>query len=271
MVGIKGIFQPFADAVKLLTNELFLIYKSNVLLFYISPFIGILLSLIIWILFPFLTNLYSIKLSILLILCFLRITVYSVMLGGWSSNSNYSILGCIRSVAQSISYEVRLIIILISLILLIESYSFCNLYIFQQNIWFIFLIPIIFLILLIRLIAELNRTPFDLVEGESELVSGFNTEYFRGRFAVIFIAEYAIIIFSSGLIVLLFMGIKIFSLLYIIILIIFINLIIWIRGILPRIRYDQLINLCWKVFLPNSLLFLIFNFFIKININLLIY
>ena len=130
--------------------------------------------------------------------------VYPVIIGGWSSNSNYSILGAIRSISQSVSYEVRLFLTIFSVILLIESYSLLDLYKFQYYIKFILILIPIYLIFLIRLLIELNRTPFDLVEGESELVSGFNTEYFSGSFALIFIAEYLRIIFMRFLISLIF-------------------------------------------------------------------
>lgn len=192
-------------------------------------------------------------------------------MGGWSSNSNYSILGAIRSVAQSISYEVRLFLIIFNLILLIERFSLLNFIKFQINIKFLLIIYPIYLIFMVRILIELNRTPFDLVEGESELVSGFNTEYFRGLFALIFISEYLNIIFIRILITIIFLGFKLIRIKFIISILFHIFFVVWIRGVLPRIRYDELIYICWKKFLSLSLLYILFILRVKeiiIYINL---
>ena len=151
-------------------------------------------------------NIYSMKIGVLYLLSILSMGVYPIIIGGWASNSNYSILGAIRSISQSVSYEVRLFLTMFSVILLVERYSLIDLYKFQYYIKFVVVLIPIYLIFLISLLIELNRTPFDLVEGESELVSGFNTEYFRGRFALIFIAEYLSIIFIGFLVSIIFMG-----------------------------------------------------------------
>ena len=208
------------------------------------------------------------KISILYLLRVLRIGVYPVIIGGWASNSNYSILGAIRSISQSVSYEVRLFLTIFSVILLIESYSLLDLYKFQYYVKFILILIPIYLMFLVSLLIELNRTPFDLVEGESELVSGFNTEYFRGGFALIFIAEYLSIIFIRFLISLIFINFYLISLIFLIVWLFHVFFIIWIRGVIPRIRYDELIYICWKKFLSYSLIYLVFVFRLKLFFQL---
>lgn len=177
------------------------------------------------------------------------------MIIGWVSNSNYSMIGCLRSIAQILSYEVRFIIIILILMILRERYSIVDLIKWQLYVRFILFLFPVFLIFIVRVLAELNRRPVDFVEGESELVSGFNVEYSRGGFAIIFISEYGIIIFFSLIIVYIFIGVSDLKVLGVFINL-FILLIIRIRGILPRIRYDELIYLCWKIILPLVLNYL---------------
>lgn len=208
--------------------------------------------------------------GILLILRLISIHIYPVILAGWISNRNYSILGSLRSIAQSISYEVRMFIILFSLLLITERFSFYDFEIYQGlNSFFFIIIPLYF-IFFIRIVVELNRAPFDLIEGESELVSGFNVEYSSRIFTIIFIAEYLRILFSCLIITIIFFGFNICRYIFLFIFIIHIFMIIGIRAICPRLRYDQLISLCWKRFLPVSLFYIIINFFLKeiILINL---
>jgi len=255
-VGLVGLFQPFRDAIKLYRKEVFFLLKSNKYVYYLTPVVRFIVILIIWLLIPFITNICFINYSVLIIVLVIRISGYLLMLMGWSSNSTYSILGALRSVAQSLSYEVRFIFIVMTLIILREGYTLVD---FQQwqffcwNMWFLF--PV-FIIFFLRVLAELNRTPIDFIEGESELVSGFNIEYFSGGFALIFMGEYGIIIFFSMLIVFIF--INIFRVIIIFVYInLFIMLIIFIRGLLPRIRYDHLIDLCWKIILPLIMSYLV--------------
>lgn len=269
-VGILGIFQPFRDAVKLFNKEFFFILKSNYYLYYISPIILFFLMLINWLIRGFVTNIYFINYSLLIIIIILTIIRYLILLIGWSSNSIYSLLGSIRALAQILSYEVRFIIIILILIILRESYSFIDFIKWQVYIWYILIIGPLFLVFFIRVLAELNRSPIDFIEGESELVSGFNVEYFRGGFALIFMAEYGIIIFFSYLILLMFTNLvySIYIYLYINIMLV---LVVFIRGALPRIRYDELIYLCWKIILPFILNYLIFIRGFKFIFFLLIY
>nr|YP_010586302.1 NADH dehydrogenase subunit 1 [Kisaura zhejiangensis (nom. nud.)]UZZ44077.1 NADH dehydrogenase subunit 1 [Kisaura zhejiangensis (nom. nud.)] len=257
-VGMLGILQPFSDAIKLFTKEQILLINSNYLIYYFSPVFGLMLSLLIWMLIPFMENLISMLMGFVVMLCFLSVGVYTIMISGWSSNSNYAILGSLRAVAQSISYEVSMTITMLSVIIMIFSFNLMNLMIFQKYIWFIIFMLPLGLMLFSSLLAETNRTPFDFAEGESELVSGFNIEYGSGGFAMIFLAEYSSIMFMSMLFSMMFLGGN-FSMLILYIQMIFVCVMfIWVRGILPRFRYDKLMYLTWKIYLPVSLLMFIF-------------
>jgi len=198
----------------------------------------------------------------------IKLRWFIVIIIGWRSNSIFSLIVAIRFIAQSISYEVRFILITFSLIILREGYSLINLIEWQVYIWNIIILMSIFFCFFIRILAEINRSPIDLVEGESELVSRFNVEYYGVKFALIFIAEYGIIIFFSYVILLLFRNL-IYSIGFILILCIIIIIVIYIRGILPRIRYDELIYICWKIILPIVLRYLFIVFRLKFYIGLI--
>lgn len=261
-VGFIGIPQPFSDAIKLFTKEQTYPLMSNYLTYYFSPIFSLFLALLIWLCIPYLVKLYSFNLGVLFFLCCTRIGVYTVIIAGWSSNSNYALLGGLRAVAQTISYEVSLALILLSIIFLIGNYNFLYFNIYQDYLWFGVLCFPLALVWFASSLAETNRTPFDFAEGESELVSGFNVEYRRGGFALIFLAEYASILFISILFVVVFLGGNIYSFSFFIKLAIVSFIFIWVRGTLPRFRYDKLIFLAWKRFLPFSLnyLFLFIGF-----------
>lgn len=268
-VGVIGIFQPFRDAIKLFKKELFKIYKSNIYLYYICPLINIVFIIIVWVIYPYITNIYFINYSILLIIIFSRLGGYILLLIGWSSNSSYAIIGSLRSIAQVLSYEVRFIIIILVLIILRERYSIYDLIKWQNYCWYMIWLMPLRVIFFLRILAELNRRPIDFIEGESELVSGFNIEYFRGSFALIFIAEYGYILFFRIMILIIFTNILINYILIYMYLIIIVRLIIFIRGILPRIRYDELIYLCWKIILPLILNYLMLILGLKSLLSLL--
>nr|QVM79178.1 NADH dehydrogenase subunit 1 [Spondylis buprestoides] len=263
-VGVIGLVQPFSDAIKLFTKEQNYPFMSNFNLYYFSPVFNLLFSLLLWVCMPFFTVNFSFNLSILFFLSVSSLSVYSIMLAGWSSNSNYSLLGSLRSVAQTISYEVSLFLILFSFLFLILSLDLSVLYNYQLNIWFLFLLCPLCFMWFISSLAETNRTPFDFAEGESELVSGFNVEYSSGGFAMIFLAEYASILFMSMICCLLFLGSDLLSWLFFIKLIFFSFLWIWVRGTVPRFRYDKLMYLSWKIYLVVSLNFFIFFFGLKL-------
>nr|YP_010728527.1 NADH dehydrogenase subunit 1 [Endochironomus albipennis]WEF49768.1 NADH dehydrogenase subunit 1 [Endochironomus albipennis] len=257
-VGLYGILQPFCDAIKLFTKEQILPIFSNSIIYYMSPIFSLFLSLFIWLCIPYLVKLYSFNLGVLFIFCCMSFGVYMVMLAGWSSNSLYALLGSLRSIAQTISYEVALVIMLMSLLFLIGSFNLIFFEIYQINIWFFILFFPIGLMWMISSLAETNRTPFDFAEGESELVSGFNVEYGAGGFALIFLAEYASILFMSMLFSLLFLGSNVLSFIFFLKLNFISFLFIWVRGAYPRYRYDKLMNMAWKSYLPIvlNLLFL---------------
>lgn len=265
-VGFVGIPQPFSDAIKLFTKEQTYPLVSNYISYYFSPIFTLFLALVIWLCIPYLTKLYSFNLGVLFFLCCTSIGVYTVIIAGWSSNSNYALLGGLRAVAQTISYEVSLALILLSFIFLIGNYNFLSFLIYQEYVWFIVLCFPIGLVWFASSLAETNRTPFDFAEGESELVSGFNIEYRRGGFALIFLGEYASILFISILFSVIFLGSDIYSILFFVKLSFISFIFIWIRGTLPRFRYDKLIYLAWKRFLPFSLNYLIFFIGFKIFI-----
>lgn len=266
-VGLWGIPQPFADAIKLFTKEQTFPSVSNYFPYYISPIFSLFLGLVIWLIFPAFTGLLGFNLGLLFFLCCTSLGVYTVIAAGWASNSNYALLGGLRAVAQTISYEVRLALTLLSFVFLIGGYNLAIFTPTQESVWFLFLGFPLALVWFASSLAETNRTPFDFAEGESELVSGFNVEYRSGGFALIFIAEYASILFMSILFVILFLGGLDLNILF------FVKLagvsfgFIWVRGTLPRFRYDKLMYLAWKSFLPVALNFLIF--FISLRILLL--
>nr|AMW68096.1 NADH dehydrogenase subunit 1 [Mucroberotha vesicaria] len=270
-VGFCGIPQPFCDAIKLFTKEQTYPIMSNYLSYYISPIISLFLSLLIWMVYPYLTNLYNFNLGLLFFLCCTSMGVYTVMVAGWSSNSNYALLGGLRAVAQTISYEVSMALLLLSFIILIGSFSLVDFEFYQSKIWFIMLSFPLMLAWLSSSLAETNRTPFDFAEGESELVSGFNVEYSSGGFALIFLAEYASILFMSMLFSVMFLGSNLFSFMFFLKLVFISFVFIWVRGTLPRYRYDKLMYLAWKSYLPLSLNYLMFFIGFKIFLlNLLI-
>lgn len=269
-VGFIGIIQPFSDAIKLFRKENIYPIISNMNLYYFSPIFNLFLALTLWLCIPWITILFNHNLRILFFLCCSSLRVYTIIIAGWSSNSNYSLLGGLRSVAQTISYEVRLFLILVSFLLLILRLKIIDFYNIQYYIWlFFFTIPLC-LIWVISSLAETNRTPFDFAEGESELVSGFNIEYRGGGFALIFLAEYANILFIRMLCIIIFIGGDIWSLFFFIKIVLVSFFWIWVRGTLPRYRYDKLIYLAWKRFLPISLNLIIFYFGIIIYIYIYI-
>nr|YP_010946517.1 NADH dehydrogenase subunit 1 [Episymploce cheni]WGO57235.1 NADH dehydrogenase subunit 1 [Episymploce cheni] len=263
-VGFIGILQPFSDAIKLFTKEQTFPLMSNYLSYYFAPVFSLFLSLLIWLIMPYFSGLYSFELGLLFFLSCTSLGVYTVMIAGWSSNSNYSLLGGLRAVAQTISYEVSLALVLLSFVFLVGSYNLFLFYSFQGYIWFIFITFPLALVWFTSCLAETNRTPFDFAEGESELVSGFNVEYSSGGFALIFLAEYSSILFMSMLFCILFLGCDVNSLFFYIKLSLLSFLFIWVRGTLPRFRYDKLMYLAWKSFLPLSLNYLFFFLGLKI-------
>lgn len=259
-VGLMGLPQPFADAIKLFAKERTTPSLSNSKLFYVAPSMGLCLALLLWNIYPHNNPSFYITFGTLFFLCVSRINVYVVFLSGWSSNSKYALLGAIRGVAQTISYEVSMALILINALILLYT---IDLHVMASHIYSwpaIMLIPVAIMWFITNL-AETNRSPFDLAEGESELVSGFNTEYRSGLFALVFMAEYANILMISLITTIIFTGQSptFNNMLIVIKTTLVATLFIWTRATLPRIRYDLLIYLTWKSFLPASLAFLVFT------------
>jgi NADH-quinone oxidoreductase subunit H len=306
VVGILGLLQPFADAAKLIAKEIILPLHSNIIFFGYAPIALFTLSLSTFLVLPFgrYSVLADINLSILYIFAVSSLSVYSIIIAGWASNSRYAFLGALRAAAQLISYEVSLGLVLINVILIVGSFNLTDIVNFQEYIWlFIPLWPCM-LLFLISALAETNRPPFDLPEAEGELVAGYNVEYSAMGFALFFIGEYANIIFLSSLSVILFFGgwlplpmvlVDIFKLIVlpfylepVFSLIVTINFthisqafilafkivlmllfFVWVRASFPRYRYDQLMRLGWKVLLPIALGFTILNASILYGFNIL--
>nr|AYQ22951.1 NADH dehydrogenase subunit 1 [Pleurocryptella fimbriata] len=264
-LGVKGLLQPFSDAVKLFSKEVNSLNSFNTKMYILSPILSLIIMTMIWLSIPFSQGLMELKLSAVFMLCCLSLSVYPVMGAGWSSNSKYPLLGSVRAVAQTISYEVSLAIVLLSLICYAGSLTL-DAFNWSKSYWIFFLAPVLALVWFTTCLAEANRTPFDLSESESELVSGFNTEYSSGGFALFFLAEYGSMLFMSAITAIMLMsaGAPSGGLPLKVIFVVF--MFIWVRGTLPRIRYDKLMQLTWKGFLPASLAYLLISFSLMLEI-----
>ena len=255
-VRLIGLPQPFADAIKLFCKEVSIPRLRNIFPFFLAPVLRLRRAFILWHLFPHEFSRVHFTFGILFFFIISGIGVYIILGAGWASNSKYSLLGALRGMAQSISYEVRMILILISPLIFVIGFNLLS-FLDLDCIPFILLVPLRGLVWFVTALAETNRTPFDFAEGESELVSGFNTEYSGGKFAFLFIAEYLNILFIRLVIVVIFIPVA--SLGAVIFLVVFFSFrFIWVRGRFPRMRYDQLIKLTWQGFLPFSLIVLIY-------------
>nr|ACD12986.1 NADH dehydrogenase subunit 1 [Andigena cucullata] len=260
IVGPFGLLQPLADGVKLFIKEPIKPSTSSPLLFLTTPTLALLLALTIWIPLPLPYPLTDLNLGLLFLLTMSSLAVYSILWSGWASNSKYALIGALRAVAQTISYEVTLAIILLSIILLSGNYTLNALTTAQEPLYLAFSSWPLAMMWFISTLAETNRAPFDLTEGESELVSGFNVEYAAGPFALFFLAEYANIMLMNTLSTILFLNPSMLNLqpeIFPIIMatktLILSSTFLWIRASYPRFRYDQLMHLLWKNFLPLTL------------------
>ena len=281
VVGFMGLLQPFADGLKLFAKETIFPSNANILLFVLSPIITFVLSLMGWVAIPFGKNavIADVNIGILYLLAISSLSVYGIILAGWSSNSKYPFLGALRSTAQMVSYEVSIGFVLLAVVICAGSFNLTDIVIAQKKIWF--LVPLFpaFFMFFISSLAETNRHPFDLPEAEAELVSGYNVEYSAMGFALFFLGEYANMLIMSALMTLLFFGGWLpvldcvpFNLVpgplwFSAKQLIFVVLFVWARAVLPRYRYDQLMSLGWKVFLPVSIswLFLSSAFLFSFN------
>lgn len=264
-VGIAGLPQPLADAAKLLTKEIAKPLIANYSPYFFAPVFSFILALLLWQLYPRIYAANYFKWGVLFFLCVSGLNVYGTLLAGWSSNSKYALLGSLRAIAQTISYEVRMALILLFPLFIVGRFRFFEINEAQRGMWLRFLILPVSFIWFVTCVAETNRAPFDFAEGESELVSGFNIEYGSAGFALIFLAEYAnILIMRLFSAILFFGGRGVFGfsrdIAFIIKVLFFAFLFIWVRGSYPRFRYDLLIGLTWKGFLPAALSFLLLVF-----------
>jgi len=271
VVGWFGLLQPFADAVKLLTKETVLPTGSSPVVFFLAPMVTFSLAMIAWAVIPVSEGwmISDLNVGVLYLFAVSSLGVYGIVMAGWASNSRYAFLGAMRSAAQMVSYEVSIGFIMISVLLTAGSLNLSEIVQAQKGMWYFIPHLPMFVIFFISVLAETNRHPFDLPEAESELVAGFMTEYSSMSFALFFLGEYANMIMMSGMVTVLFLGgwlppfdiavlnavpgvvwfaLKISFCLF---------LMIWVRATFPRYRYDQLMRLGWKVFLPLSLVWLV--------------
>ena len=281
VVGPFGLFQTLADALKYLFKEIIIPASSNKIIFVLAPIVTLTLALIAWAVIPFSEEmvLSNINVGILYLFAVSSLSVYGIIMGGWASNSKYPFLGAIRSAAQMVSYEVSIGIIIINVLLCVGSLNLNEIVLAQEKVWFIFPLFPMFIIFFISALAETNRPPFDLPEAESELVAGYQTEYSGMMYAMFWLGEYANILLLCALGSILFLGgwlspINIFPfdilpgvfwmVFKIIVLFLLFSLV---KAIVPRYRFDQLMKLGWKIFLPLSLIWLVitasFLFFLE--------
>nr|BAN57762.1 NADH dehydrogenase subunit 1 [Ursus arctos]BAN57775.1 NADH dehydrogenase subunit 1 [Ursus arctos] len=260
IVGPYGLLQPIADATKLFTKEPLRPLTSSTTMFIMAPILALTLALTMWIPLPMPYPLVNMNLGVLFMLAMSSLAVYSILWSGWASNSKYALIGALRAVAQTISYEVTLAIILLSVLLMNGSFTLSTLITTQEHLWLIFPTWPLAMMWFISTLAETNRAPFDLAEGESELVSGFNVEYAAGPFALFFLAEYTSIIMMNALTTILFFGAfhnpympELYTINFTVKTLLLTASFLWIRASYPRFRYDQLMHLLWKNFLPLTL------------------
>src|SRR5215813_11837109 len=270
VVGPFGLLQPFADGLKLLLKETIVPSSANSVLFLIAPMITFMTALIAWAVVPFDDGwvIADINVGILYLFAISSLGVYGIIIAGWSSNSKYAFLGALRSAAQMVSYEVSMGFVMVSVLLCVGSLNLTDIVMAQQKVWFALPLFPMFIVFFISALAETNRSPFDLPEGESEIVAGFFVEYSAMAFALFFLGEYANMILMSGMTTILFLGgwlapfgVEPFTYvpgpIWFILKVCFcLFVFLWVRATFPRYRYDQLMRLGWKVFLPLSVLWL---------------
>nr|QXX99488.1 NADH dehydrogenase subunit 1 [Dimorphostylis asiatica] len=248
-VGYYGIMQPFSDAMKLLLKDMSCFMVSNEVIFFIGPQLSLVVSLMVWMVFTSSYGVSSVYYSMIFLFGCFSLSVYSILGSGWSSNSKYSILGSLRGAAQSISYEVVLVLLVVSFIFFSGCFSMEYFTGFSLSMNILFYLPV-FSTWMVVSMAETNRTPFDFSESESELVSGFNTEYGSGSFVLIFLAEYMSILFISSFTSFFFFGFMSSFFLFLSVSGFLAFFFVWVRSTLPRLRYDMLMMLVWKIYLP---------------------
>ena len=268
VVGPFGLLQPFADALKMLMKETIVPSGSNRVLFLMAPMLTFSLAMLAWAVIPVNDGwaIADINVGILYLFAISSLGVYGIIIAGWASNSKYAFLGAMRSAAQMVSYEVSMGFVLVSVLLCVGSLNLTDVVLAQRHIWFCIPLFPMFVVFFISALAETNRSPFDLPEGESEIVAGFFVEYSSMSFALFFLGEYANMILMSAMTTILFLGgwmgpfgilPQIGPIWFILKICFCLFVFLWVRATFPRYRYDQLMRLGWKVFLPLSLLWLV--------------
>jgi len=271
IVGPFGLLQPFADAIKMMMKETVIPAGSNRVLFLLAPMLTFGLAVIAWAVIPVNDGwaIANINVGILYLFAISSLGVYGIIIAGWASNSKYAFLGAMRSAAQMVSYEVSIGFVMVSVLLCVGSLNLNDVVLAQQRVWFCLPLFPMFVVFFISALAETNRAPFDLPEGESEIVAGFFVEYSAMAFALFFLGEYTNMILMSALTTILFLGgwlapfgVEPFTwipgpLWFIAKIVVVLFFFLWVRATFPRFRYDQLMRLGWKVFLPMSLLWLV--------------
>ena len=283
VVGPFGLLQPFADALKLLSKETILPAGADKVTFIIAPMLTFVLALVAWAVIPFGESLViaDINVGILYLFAVSSLGVYGIIMAGWASNSKYAFLGALRSAAQMVSYEVSMGLVIITVLLCVGSLNLSDIIEAQRTVWFALPLFPMFIVFFISTLAETNRAPFDLPEGESELVAGYFVEYSSMSFALFFLGEYANMILMSAMTTILFLGgwlppFDIYPLniipgpIWFILKICFVLFVfLWMRATTPRYRYDQLMRLGWKVFLPFSLIWVVLTAGFLISFDML--
>ena len=271
VVGLFGLLQPVADGIKLFSKESIFPTVSSKIVFILAPMIAFSLSIAAWAVIPVSDGLVisNINVGILYIFAISSLSVYGIIMAGWASNSKYAFMGAMRSAAQMVSYEVSIGLVIVTVLICVGSLNLHDIVMAQESVWFIFPLFPMFIVFFVSALAETNRAPFDLPEDESSLVAGYFTEYSSMLFAMFFLGEYAAMILMSGMATILFLGgwlapfdyylfqmipgIFWFALKTAVLLFVF----LWIRATFPRFRYDQLMRIGWKVFLPLSLFWVV--------------
>ncbi len=283
VIGVYGLLQPLADGLKLFLKETVLPSSANQLIFIISPILTFVISLMGWAIIPFdkYALLAEMNIGVLYLFAISSLGVYGIIMSGWSSNSKYAFLGALRSTAQMVSYEVSIGFIMITIVVCCGSFDLQEIIACQEELWFVIMFFPLFLMFFTSALAETNRHPFDLPEAEAELVSGYNVEYSSMGFALFSLGEYSNMLLMSSINTILFFGGWLPPLSFLsfipgsfwfgLKICFFVILFVWMRAALPRYRYDQLMSLGWKVFLPSSLAYLMLTFSVLISFNLLPY
>nr|ALR69314.1 NADH dehydrogenase subunit 1 [Bemisia tabaci] len=263
-VLMMGIAQPIADAMKLISKEMNMNYNSNFIIYMLAPALNIICSLVMWVIFPFNYSFAFMKMAVLMMLSCMAFNVVTIMMMSWASNSNYAFIGMIRTISQLISYEINLIMIMITTTIITEQLNFINMNKIQKYVYTLMILFPLMLVWMITMLAETNRTPFYFSEGESQLISGFNIEYSSTSFIMLFLSEYSSILIMSMLTICMFTNLTTnnpkFYAAYLVTCFIF----VWTRTTLPRFRYDKLMKFNWTQILPMSTLMLFISFPMKI-------